>query len=138
MISSTVSGTASNPLPCIDNEFQCWYATSDWRSFWVYISRRTVLHKSRTSQPQVSCLVQPGWTSQAGCILAATGQRAQASRLGTMNQTKEDVIRLLGLIPHADYGFSSETYRTGAAPMASRGQTDLSGDVYSAASIRGP
>lgn len=55
-----------------------------------------------------------------------------------MQQSKEDVIRLLGLIPHADHGFFRETYRSGATPMTSRGQTDLSGDVYPAESIQGP
>jgi predicted cupin superfamily sugar epimerase len=56
----------------------------------------------------------------------------------SMQQSKEDLIRLLGLIPHADYGFFRETYRSGAAPMSSRGQTDLAGDIFDAKGIQGP
>jgi predicted cupin superfamily sugar epimerase len=55
-----------------------------------------------------------------------------------MQQSKDELIRLLGLIEHPDHGYFRETYRSGATPMVSRGQTDLSGDVYPASSIRGP
>jgi uncharacterized protein len=37
----------------------------------------------------------------------------------------EEVVDLLGLIPHPEGGFFRETFRSGATPMASRGQTDF-------------
>jgi predicted cupin superfamily sugar epimerase len=42
--------------------------------------------------------------------------------------TIEDVVELLELIPHPEGGFFRETYRSGAVPMASRGQTDFDVD----------
>jgi predicted cupin superfamily sugar epimerase len=36
-----------------------------------------------------------------------------------------DLQKQLGLIPHPDGGFFLETFRSGAVPMASRGQTDF-------------
>lgn len=55
-----------------------------------------------------------------------------------MQQSREDVIKLLGLIPHPDHGYFRETYRSGATPMASRGQTDPAGDLIPIHSIKGP
>mmetsp|Transcript_30549 Transcript_30549/g.75970 ORF Transcript_30549/g.75970 Transcript_30549/m.75970 type:complete len:246 (+) Transcript_30549:540-1277(+) len=43
--------------------------------------------------------------------------------------TKEEYISRLGLVPHPEGGFFCETYRSGSTPMASKGQTDPSGDV---------
>lgn len=124
--SSTVSGTASNPVPYLDNKLPAWFSARVSRNSWVYWCWWTSVLESRTSEPQV------GW------MLAASGHTTPASIPGIMQQTKEDVIRLLGLIPHADYGFFSETYRSGASPMTSRGRTDLTGDVFPATSIQGP
>lgn len=39
--------------------------------------------------------------------------------------TVEEIVELLELIPHPEGGFFRETYRSGATPMASRGQTDF-------------
>jgi predicted cupin superfamily sugar epimerase len=43
----------------------------------------------------------------------------------------------LGLIPHPEGGYFLETYRSGAEPMHSRGQTDLSGSVVPAPAREG-
>lgn len=40
-------------------------------------------------------------------------------------KTAEKLKEAVGLIPHPDGGFFLETFRSGAVPMASRGQTDF-------------
>ena len=39
--------------------------------------------------------------------------------------TAEAMVKKLGLVPHPEGGFFLETYRSGATPMSSRGQTDF-------------
>lgn len=40
---------------------------------------------------------------------------------------REALVQKLGLVPHPEGGFFRETWRSGAAPMASRGATDPAG-----------
>lgn len=49
--------------------------------------------------------------------------------LGRKRVGKEAYVSLLGLIQHPEGGFFRETVRSGAEPMASKGKTDLAGDL---------
>jgi uncharacterized protein len=55
----------------------------------------------------------------------------------TKPTTPDCIIRSLGLIPHPEGGYFRETYRSGAAPMASKGSTDPSGSLISPRDKRG-
>lgn len=48
--------------------------------------------------------------------------------------TQQQVVQSLGLIPHPEGGYFRETYRSGATPMVSRGQTDPEGTLIPAQS----
>jgi hypothetical protein len=52
--------------------------------------------------------------------------------------TKEEFISRLGMIPHPEGGFFVETYRSGSAPMTSKGQTDQAGTVMVTSPPRAP
>lgn len=63
------------------------------------------------------------------------GQNDEAA---ARTKEKEAFISRLGLIPHPEGGFFVETYRSGATPMASKGQTDEGGDVMTTSPPRAP
>ena len=58
-----------------------------------------------------------------------SGRRRAGGSSGARVGTKDDFIDMLGLIPHPEGGFFVETYRSGSAPMTSKGLTDHAGDV---------
>lgn len=49
-----------------------------------------------------------------------------------MNSTAQQLVQHLGLIAHPEGGYFRETFRSGAPPMASEGQTDLRGNALPA------
>lgn len=55
-----------------------------------------------------------------------------------MNPTAQQLVEHLGLLAHPEGGYFRETFRSGAAPMASEGQTDLRGEVMPAYQERVP
>ena len=59
------------------------------------------------------------WTEFVGNRLPSSSRR----RRDAARREKEAYIDRLGLIPHPEGGFFVETYRTGCAPMSSRGKT---------------
>ena len=61
---------------------------------------------------------------------------ARAGSTANARASKEELIANLGLIPHPEGGFFCETYRSGCAPMASKGLTDLMGNMMT--TTRGP
>ena len=65
-----------------------------------------------------------------------SGRRRAGGSSGARVGTKDDFIDMLGLIPHPEGGFFVETYRSGSAPMTSKGLTDPAGDVMT--TDRGP
>ena len=72
-----------------------------------------------------------GW-----CPVPSARARGAAGEAADARATKEDFIAQLGLIPHPEGGFFVETYRSGSAPMTSKGLTDPRGSVMTTA--RGP
>ncbi|KAG8466886.1 hypothetical protein KFE25_008265 [Diacronema lutheri] len=70
-----------------------------------------------------------------GALAATIALRALASRaasgraLASSNDCAASIAQKLGLIPHPEGGFFLETFRAGAPPMASRGQTDTTGTL---------
>ena len=61
---------------------------------------------------------------------------ARAGSTANARASKEELIANLGLIPHPEGGFFCETYRSGCAPLASKGLTDLMGNMMT--TTRGP
>ncbi len=49
--------------------------------------------------------------------------------MDTSKYTAAEIVALLELLPHPEGGFFKETYRSGATPGASKGQTDANGTV---------
>ena len=45
----------------------------------------------------------------------------------SLPKSKDEIVRLLQLIPHPEGGYFRETWRSGVTPMESRGQTDTEG-----------
>ena len=70
------------------------------------------------------------------CPVPGAGRRARGDGASSCASSKEDFISRLGMIPHPEGGFFVETYRSGSAPMTSKGLTDPAGDVM--ATDRGP
>ena len=83
--------------------------------------RGRVRRHPRAVVPIVIILVGPRATS------SSSRRRRDAAR-----RDKEAYIDRLGLVPHPEGGFFVETYRTGAAPMSSRGKTATDADADAA------
>ena len=81
-----------------------------------------------------ACVVTLARSSRLSSFLV--GPRATSSssrrRRDAARRDKEAYIDRLGLVPHPEGGFFVETYRTGRAPMSSRGKTATDVDADAA------
>lgn len=74
----------------------------------------------------VGALCAPSSARAVFSLVERASERARTRRKSADVDAKDALIARLGLIPHPEGGFFVETYRTGCAPMSSRGKTATS------------